>query len=145
MIRKISLIILGGLFAFELYKSYLHDNILLLFIYLGLAIPWVILFILTILEERKIYEKNKRLIKLSSSFVGVSILLLNIGIYSYYETKVNSPTLIKARIFGGFTDFKKNGEYVIVSGSWASRTHFYGTYIIQDSILLLIERGLMMC
>ena len=135
MTRRILLIILGGLFSFTLYKSYHYDNIFRIFIYLILGIPWFIMFYKSIVEGKKTYETNKRLTSFSTILLGILILLLNIGIFSFYEIKVNKPSLIKARIFGGYTDFKKNGEYVIVSGSWASRTSFYGTYVIKDSII----------
>ncbi|WP_152538306.1 hypothetical protein [Aquimarina megaterium] len=94
-----------------------------------IGIPWIIIFIKSLL----IFKKNNR--DFSTILVGLLIFLLNVGIYSFYESKVNSESLIKARIFGGYTDFKKNGEYVIISGSWASRTHFYGTYEMKDSII----------
>ncbi len=68
-------------------------------------------------------------------------VVLNLSICMYYESKINSPTLLKARIFGGYADFKKNGEYVIVSGSWASRTHFYGNYSIKDSLIITDRNG----
>ncbi len=32
---------------------------------------------------------------------------------------------------------KKNGEYIIKSGSWASKKHFYGNYTIKDSIIIV--------
>lgn len=131
----ILLITIGGLFAFTLYKSYHYDNIFRMFIYMIVGISWVLLFARTILEDNIKFGKNHRYSSFSSSFVGVLILLVNIGIYSYFEKKVNAPSLIKAQIFGGYADFKKDGKYIIVSGSWASRTHFYGTYEINDSII----------
>ena len=139
--KKYLLIILGSLFALTLNGSYLYDNIFQLFIYLGLGIPWIIIYSKTILEFLEVYKNNKKLIKYSTLLIGTLILLLNIGIFSFYEIKVNSPTLIKANIFGGYTDFKKNGEYVIVSGAWASRKHFYGNYIIRDSIIIVDRNG----
>ncbi len=129
MIKKVLLIFLGSVFAFILYKSYHYDNIFQILIYLLIGIPWIIIFIKSLL----IFKKNNR--DFSTILVGLLIFLLNVGIYSFYESKVNSESLIKARIFGGYTDFKKNGEYVIISGSWASRTHFYGTYEMKDSII----------
>jgi hypothetical protein len=135
--KKYLLIILGSLFAFTLYGSYQNDNIFQLFFYLGLGIPWIIIYFKTILEFIEVYKSNNRLIKYSTLLIGTLILLLNIGIFSFYEMKLNSPTLIKAYIFGGYTDFKRNGEYVIVSGSWASRKHFYGKYIIRDSVIFV--------
>ena len=135
MNKKILLVILGGVFAFTLYKSYFYDNIFQIFIYLLFGIPFIIVLIKSIFEETKSYKANNKLTSFSNSLIGIFILLINVGIYSYYEEKVNKPSLIKALIFGGYTDFKQNGEYVIVSGSWASRIHFYGTYKIKDSII----------
>ena len=129
MIAKGVLILFGSIIAFSLYKSYHYDNLFLIFIYLLFGIPWIIIFVKAILDDKK--TKNN----LSTVLMGLLVFSLIVGIYAFYEAKVNSESLIKARIFGGYTDFKKNGEYVIVSGSWASRTHFYGTYKLKDSII----------
>lgn len=129
MIAKGVLILFGSIIAFSLYKSYHYDNLFLIFIYLLFGIPWIIIFVKAILD----YKKTKN--NLSTVLMGLLVFSLIVGIYAFYEAKVNSESLIKARIFGGYTDFKKNGEYVIVSGSWASRTHFYGTYKLKDSII----------
>lgn len=128
---KIILILLGSLFAFTLYQSYHYDNIFQVFIYALLGIPWIIIFGKTIVKLKNTKSNY------STFIVGLLILILNIGIYIFYETKVNSETLIKAQIFGGYADFKKNGDYVIISGSWASRTHFYGTYELLDSFIVV--------
>ncbi|AGC78067.1 hypothetical protein LX97_03154 [Nonlabens dokdonensis] len=135
MNKKILLVILGGIVAFTLYKSYYYDNIFQIFIYLLFGIPFIIILIKSILEETKSYKANNKLTIFSNSLIGIFVLLIIIGIYSYNEEKVNKPSLIKARIFGGYADFKQNGEYVFVCGSWASRSHFYGTYKIKDSII----------
>lgn len=45
------------------------------------------------------------------------------------------PTLIKAQRHGVYADFKKDGTYIIKSGSWASRIHIYGIYNLRDSII----------
>ncbi|MFM9989319.1 hypothetical protein [Flavobacterium sp.] len=50
--------------------------------------------------------------------------------------KLNFQTLFKVEN-GIYADFKKNGEYIIKSGSWASQKHFYGKYSIIDSIIIL--------
>ncbi|MCC7521734.1 MAG: hypothetical protein IT220_08890 [Flavobacteriaceae bacterium] len=128
---KIILILLGSLFAFTLYQSYHYDNIFQVFIYALLGIPWIIIFGKTIVKLKNTKSNY------STFIVGLLILILNIGISIFYETKVNSETLIKAQIFGGYADFKKNGDYVIISGSWASRTHFYGTYELIDSFIVV--------
>ncbi|CAM1358681.1 hypothetical protein [Tenacibaculum xiamenense] len=142
MNRQISIIIFGSLFAFTLYRSYHYDNIFQLYIYLLLGIPLVFLFFKSIIEWIKSQKTNNgNLTNWKSLIIGVLVISINVGIYSYYEIKVNKPTLIKALIFGGYVDFKKNGEYVIISGSWASRTHFYGTFIIKDSIITVDRKG----
>ena len=71
----------------------------------------------------------------SLTFIGTILVFLNLGIFSYYEIKLNSQTLLKAENHGVYADFKKNGEYIIKSGSWASKVHFYGKYSIEDSVI----------
>ncbi|MFI0490849.1 hypothetical protein [Flavobacterium sp.] len=71
----------------------------------------------------------------SLTFIGTILIILNLGIFSYYEIKLNSQTLLKAENHGVYADFKKNGEYIIQSGSWASKEHFYGKYSIEDSLI----------
>ena len=44
---------------------------------------------------------------------------------------------MKAENHGVYAYFKKNGEYIIKSGSWASKKHFYGNYTIKDSIIIV--------
>ena len=63
------------------------------------------------------------------------MVILNLGIFSYYEMKLNSETLLKAENHGVYADFKKNGKYIIKSGSWASKKHFYGDFKIKDNLI----------
>lgn len=83
---KIILILLGSLFAFTLYQSYHYDNIFQVFIYALLGIPWIIIFGKTIVKLKNTKSNY------STFIVGLLILILNIGISIFYETKVNSET-----------------------------------------------------
>ena len=81
-------------------------------------------------------SKDFEILKKSSTIIfGSLILLINISIFCYYEMKLNSKTLIKVENHGVSADFKKSGEYIIKSGSWASKKYFYGKYSIKDSII----------
>ncbi len=131
------LLLVGILFAFILYKSYHYDNLFEIFIYPILGGIGLYLFYKGISGEIENYKKTKELKYYSLTFTGILLILLNLGIYIYYETKINSETLIKVENYGVYADFKKNGEYVIKSGSWASKKHFYGKYLINDSIITL--------
>jgi hypothetical protein len=137
MKNNIVLILLGSAIAFILYKSYYYDNIFRLFFYLGFGIPCLFIFIKSIINSVKDYRTANSISVNYTLIIGIILIIINVSIYSYFEKKINSPSLIKATIFGGFTDFKKNGEYIVVVGSWASRIHYYGTYKINDSIIIL--------
>ena len=129
------LTISGILFAYVLFQSYHFDNLFQIFFYIILGgIGLFILFngIFTAVEK---YKKTKKLKSYSLTFIGVILVILNLGIFSYYKMKLNSQTLLKAQNHGVFADFKKNGEYIIESGSWASKKHFYGKYSIEDSLI----------
>jgi len=133
--KIILLAIIGSLFAYILYNSYYYDNLFEMIFYLILGTIGIILLFKIIRNDNQDYKKSRRISNYLTSIIGILIFSINIGIYTYYEIKINSPSLIKARIFAGYADFKKNGEYVIISGPWASRTHFYGNYVIKDSII----------
>lgn len=131
------LLLLGILFAFILYNSYHYDNHFEIFTYLILGGTGLYLFYKGISGEIENYKKTKELKSYSLTFTGILLTLLNLGIYIYYETKINSETLIKANNYGVYADFKTNGQYVIKIGSWASKKYFYGNYLINDSIITL--------
>jgi hypothetical protein len=135
------LTISGILFALVLYKSYHYDNLFEIFIYPILGGIGFYQFYKGLFNEIEAYRKTKKLKSYFSTFTGFFLIILNIGIYSYYEIKLNSETLFKTEN-GFYGDFKKNGEYIIKNGSWASKTHFYGNYSIKDSILTLDRKGL---
>lgn len=136
-IKIFSLTLVGVLFAFTLFGSYYGDNILEIFLYVIFGGIGFYIFYNGIFDEIKKYKKTQELKSFSLTFIGVFFILLNIGIYFYYETKLNSPTLIKAEKSGVYADFKKNGKYIIKSGAWASKEYFYGNYSITDSIITL--------
>jgi hypothetical protein len=112
-----------------------------MFIYPILGLIGFYHFYKVIFNEIETYKKTKRLKSYISTFAGIILVILNLGIYLHYEIKLKSETLFKTEN-GFYGDFKKNGEYVIKNGSWASKTHFYGNYSIKDSILTLDKIGL---
>ncbi len=136
MKRIISLSITGILFAIVLYYSYQFDNLFRVFFYLILGTLFFIVFYKTVFENYADYRKTKEKIRYLPTLIGMGIILLNLGIYIYFENKLNLPTLIKAQNHGVYADFKTNGEYIIKSGSWASKVHQYGTYKLEDNIII---------
>lgn len=135
--KIVSLVTVGLLFSYTLFASYQRDNILEIFLYVIFGGIGLYLFYNGIFDEIEKHNKTRELKSFCLTFTGTFLILLNIGIYSYFEVKLNSPTLIKAEMHGVYADFKKNGKYIIKSGSWASKKHFYGNYIIQDSLITL--------
>ena len=129
------LTISGILFAYILFQSYHYDNLFQIFFYIILG--GIALFILFngIFSDVEKYKKTKKLKSYSLTFIGIILVILNLGIFSYYEIKLNSKTLLKAENHGVYADFKKDGKYIIKSGSWASKKYFYGEFIIKDSII----------
>jgi len=132
-----TLIISGILFAYILFQSYHQDNIFQIFIYPIIGGIGLYTFYKGYFDDIKRYEKTKKLKSYSITIIGLFLVILNLGIVSYYEIKLNSKTLFKVVNHGVYGDFKKNGEYIIKSGSWASRKHFYGKYSIIDSLITI--------
>ena len=133
---KIFLLTISGiLFTYILYQSYHFDNIFQIFFFIILGGIILFLFFNGIFIEIDKYKKTNELKSYSLTFIGIILVILNLGIFSYYEMKLNSQTLLKAENHGVYADFKKNGEYIIKSGSWASKKHFYGKFEIKDSII----------
>ncbi len=118
-----------------LYGTYHSDNIFAIFMYGGLGIIWSFCFYRIFKKEHHNstaqFKLTKYLVSILSALTLVPILL----IYLHYQKKLNVPTLIKAQRHGVYADFKTDGTYIIKSGAWASRTHFYGKYILHDSII----------
>jgi len=131
-----TLLFSGILFAYILFQSYQRDNLLKIFYFLFLSIISIYIFYNGIFEEIKT-KKNRSLKSYPLTLIGIFLILLNTGITGYYEIKLNRPTLIKAKNHGIYADFKKNGCYIIKSGSWASKKYFYGKYKIKDSIITI--------
>ncbi|TXI65175.1 MAG: hypothetical protein E6Q46_06440 [Flavobacterium sp.] len=131
------LTISGILFAYILYNSYHSDNLFQIFFYIILGGIGLYILFNGIFNDIEKYKKSKELKSFSVTLIGIFLVILNFGIFSYYEIKLNLPTLLKAENHGVYADFKKNGEYIIKSGSWASKKHFYGNYTIKDSIIIV--------
>ena len=125
------------LFAYILYNSYHSDNLFQIFFYIILGGIGLYILFNGIFNDIEKYKKSKELKSFSVTLIGIFLVILNFGIFSYYEIKLNLPTLLKAENHGVYADFKKNGEYIIKSGSWASKKHFYGNYTIKDSIIIV--------
>ena len=120
-IKIFSLTVVGVLFTFTLFESYQGDNILEIFLYVIFGGIGFYIFYNGVFDEIKKHKKTKELKSFRLTFTGGFFILLNFGIYFYYETKLNSPTLIIAEKNGVYADFKKDGKYIIKSGSWASK------------------------
>jgi hypothetical protein len=118
-----------------LYASYHSDNIFAIFIYVGLGLVWLINFYRIIKKEHLNSTAHFKLVKYWLSIFSVLTLVPIVLIYLHYQRKLNVPSLIKAERHGVYADFKNDGTYVIKSGAWASKTHFYGKYILHDSII----------
>ena len=131
------LTISGILFAYILYNSYHSDNLFQIFFYIILGGIGLYILFNGIFSDIEKYKKTKELESFYVTLIGTFLVILNFGIFSYYEIKLNSPTLLKAENHGVYAYFKKNGEYIIKSGSWASKKHFYGNYTIKDSIIIV--------
>ena len=132
-----TLIISGILFAYILFRSYHQDNIFQIFIYPIIGGIGLYTLYKVFLDDIVRYKKTKKLKNYFLTFIGMLLVILNLGILCFYEIKLNSETLLKAKNYGVYADFKKNGEYIIKSGSWASRQHFYGKYSIKDSLITI--------
>jgi hypothetical protein len=103
--------------------------------YVVLGIIWLLCFYRIIKKE---YANSTAQFKLTKYLVSILSLLTTVPIvliYLHYQRKLNVSTLIEAHRHGVYADFKNDGTYIIKTGAWASRTHFYGKYILRDSII----------
>ena len=130
-------LICGIVFTYILFQSYHYDNIFQIFLYVIFGGTIIYLFFNGIFDNKENYKKTKELKSYSLTITGIIVIIINLGIFSYYEIKLNSQTLLKAENHGVHADFKKNGDYVIKSGSWASKKHFYGNYTLKDNIIIV--------
>ncbi|MFN8257214.1 MAG: hypothetical protein U0W24_16080 [Bacteroidales bacterium] len=135
--RILLLTIIGSVFAFVLYDSYHQDNIFLNIIFIVFGAVWGVTFYYSIKSDKIKYFDSKKIKSFIPTIIGIAILCVNCGIFSFYLYKIMSPSLIEANGHGVYADFKKNGEYIIKSGSWATKKHFYGHYRIQDGLIIL--------
>lgn len=103
--------------------------------YVGLGLVWLLCFYRIFKKEQRNSSAQFKLIKYCLSILSVLTLIPIVLIYLHYQKKLNVPTLIEAQRHGVYADFKNDGTYIIKSGAWASRTHFYGHYILHDSII----------
>lgn len=125
----------GILFSYILFQSYHQDNIFQIFIYPVIGGIGIFTLYKGIFSDINKYKNTNKLNSFLTTFIGILLIILNLSILCYYEIKLNSKTLLRAQNHGVYADFKKNGEYIIKSGSWASRQHFYGTYTLKDSLI----------
>lgn len=136
-----TLIISGILFSYILFQSYHQDNIFQIFIYPIIGGIGLYTLYKVILDDSERYKKTKKLKSYFLTFIGMLLVFLNLGILCFFEIKLNSETLLKTKNHGVYADFKKNGEYIIKSGSWASRQHFYGTYTLEDNLIIVDRKS----
>jgi len=122
------LIICNLIIAVSLYYSYQFDNIFTWFIYATFGV--ITLFQLISL----IKLKNK----IAIGFSLVSVISI-FTIYGYFEYKINKKSFLKANMHGAYIELKNDKTYIVKSGSWASKKHYYGKYEmnVQDSIIIL--------
>lgn len=123
------------LIGYVLRDSYHSDNIFAIFMYGGLGLIWLLCFYCIFKKEHRNSTAQIKSMKYWVSIISVLTLVPVILIYLHYQKKLNVETLIKAQRHGVYADFKNDGTYIIKTGPWASRSHFYGRYIIQDSII----------
>ena len=116
-------------------SSYHSDNMFAVVIYIVLGLIWLLLFYSINKRERRTSTSKFWLTQYLLSILSVLTLVPIAIIFAHYQKKLKVPTLIKAERHGVYADFKTDGTYIIKSGSWASRTHFYGNYVLQDSII----------
>lgn len=139
--RIIPLTILGSWFTYRLYKTasddFFFDGVIFLFIgIIGLSF-----FIWAIRKDFQEFKETKKSSSYLPTFTGLAFILTISGLHLYQDSKINSPTLVRAFYdgdFNGFSiDLKENGNYVMANGSGLGQSYFYGTYTINDSIVTL--------
>ena len=118
-----------------LYGSYHSDNISAGLIYFATGIVWLFFFYRLVKCEHQNPSRKIFPIKYAFSTLALFSVVPVLMVYIHYERKLATPSLIKASNHGVYADFKTDGTYIIKSGSWASRKHFYGRYILKDSII----------
>jgi hypothetical protein len=130
----------GLLFAYILFQSYHYDNILKIFMFLIVGGIGLYVFYNGIFNNIEKYKKTKDLKSYVLTYIGTLLIIINLGIFSYYEIKINAKSILKTEYGNIIADFKTNKNYIIEIGSWASKKHFYGTYSINDSLIILDKK-----
>jgi hypothetical protein len=143
------LTIFGTWFAYKLYQTTQDDFFLDGIILLIIAFVGLLIFIWTIVKDRKEFQTTQKLTSYFPTFVGLVFTLTNIVLFYYQDSKTNSPTLISGFYDGGFNgfsvDFKTDGNYVMTNGSGLGQSYFYGTYRIKDSIITIDKSNIDNC
>lgn len=127
---------------FIVYKAYHYDNIFQIIIYPILGIIFLYYFYKVIRYNIKTYNETKN----KSSFFTAVILIFFIFtipiIVLHYEKLINKDKILTAQNFGAYLNFYNDNTYIIKSGSWASKTHFYGKYEFKGNSIILDKNGL---
>lgn len=118
-----------------MYGSYHNDNIFATFLYIGFGSIWLLCFYRIVRKECQTTSPKRKVTNYWMSILCVLTLVPIIFVYLHYQQKLSVPTLLKAQRHGVYADFKTDGTYIIKSGAWASKTHFYGKYNLHDSII----------
>ena len=135
--KKFVLLLSGILFAYVLFQSYHYDNILKIFILIIFGGIGLYIFYNGIFDDIENHKITKDLKSYKLTFIGLFLVILNLGIFSYYEIKINTKSLLKTEYGNIIADFKTDKNYIIQIGSWASKKHFYGNYTLNDSLIIL--------
>lgn len=141
ILRIVLLTFFGSLYIYKLYKisedDFFLDGIILLFI----KVVGLLFLTWTIFKDFIEYKQTKKLTAYIPTFIGSFFILTISSLYFYQDIRSNSPTLIRAYYDGdynGFSvDLKVNGNYIMANGSGLGQSYFYGTYLINDSIITL--------
>lgn len=107
------LTICGLLFTYTLFQSYIFDNIFQIFIYIVLGAIILFIFFNVIFNNKKKYKNIKNRKSYSLILGGIILFIVNLGIFTFYEIKLNALTLLKTQNHAVFSDFKRDGTYII--------------------------------
>lgn len=83
-------LICGIVFTYILFQSYHYDNIFQIFLYVIFGGTIIYLFFNGIFDNKENYKKTKELKSYSLTITGIIVIIINLGIFSYYEIKLNS-------------------------------------------------------
>jgi hypothetical protein len=136
------LILCSFLLTWILYRSYQFDNIFAIIFYSILGFIWVCMFYIIVSGDISIYKQKHRVSTYWKTILCLLSLIPMLIVYQFYNSKISVPNLIKAQRHGVYAYFKKDGTYFIRSGVWGSKKHFYGSYKIKDSIIILDRSNL---